>query len=205
MEAESLDRMPTNTSQQLDALFCLDTRFIRLRLVEEQDYLVLYELRKSKRARYLNAIDADALAQREYIRSARQKALLGEELYYAISAHPNADNVVGFIRLADLKGKPFFSFHSLITSPGAPSFLALDAIFTTLQIGFDILGHERSDMLTVRQENERMRLLHRTMGILTEDRIDGAWVYLSATGEKYRVRRAFFRRFGFGLETLPST
>ena len=196
--------MPSDETQGLHSLFQLDTRFIHMRLVEEQDYLVLYELRKSERARHLNTIDTDPLAQRHYIRSARQKALLGDELYYAISAHPQPDETAGFVRIADLKGKPFFSFHSLIVSPGAPAFLALDAIFTTLQIGFDVLGHERSDGLTVRPDNERMRSLHRAMGILTEDRIDGELVHLSATRERYRKRREFFLRFGFGLEKPPA-
>jgi len=204
MEAGSVERTPSNATRPLHTLFRLDTRFIHLRLVEELDYPLLYELRISERARYLNTIDGDPLKQREYIRSARQKALLGEELYYAISAHPNINKVAGFIRLADLNNKRFFSFHSLIVSPVAPAFLALDAIFTTLQIGFDVLGHERSDTLTVRLDNERMRALHRTMGILTEDRTDSEWVYLSATRKKYRSRREFFRRFGFGLENAPS-
>ncbi len=204
MEAGSVENMPGNATQPLHTLFRLDTRFIRLRLVEERDYLVLYNLRTSERARHLNAIDADPLAQREYIRSARQKALLGEELYYAMGAHPQPEKTAGFIRLADLKDRPFFSFHSLIVSPGAPAFLALDAIFTTLQIGFDVLRHDRSDALTLRTDNARMRSLHRTMGILTEDRVEGEWVYLSATKERYLERRAFFRRFGFGIENPPS-
>ena len=204
MEDRSVECTPSKATKRLHAIFRLDTRFIRLRLVEEQDYLVLYELRKSERARHLNAIDPDPFVQREYIRFARQKALLGEELYYAIGAQSLPDKAAGFIRLADLKDKPFFSFHSLIVSPGAPAFVALDAIFTTLQIGFDVLGHKQADALTVRPDNERMRSLHRTMGILTEDRVDSEWVHLSATSERYRERRDFFQRFGFGLANPPS-
>jgi hypothetical protein len=185
----------------LSSLYRLDTRFSRFRIVQESDYLLLHELRSSEGARYLHAVDSNPLAQRDYIRTSRQRARAGEDLYYAVSARAQLARPLGFIRIADLSGKPYFSFHSLIVRPDAPGFVAVDALFTVLQVGFEVLGHDRSDELSLIAGNERMRALHRAMGVLTEDRVEGDWVYLSATRERFLARRDFYRRYGFGIDT----
>jgi RimJ/RimL family protein N-acetyltransferase len=181
-------------------LYRLDTRFVRLRIVQEKDYLVLHQLRSSDAARYLHAIDSDPQLQREYIMRARLRARSGEDLYYAISTRTDLAKPVGFIRISDLLGKDHFSFHSLIVSSEAPSFVAVDALFTVLQVGFELLGYERSADLSLIAGNERMRALHRAMGILTEDRVEGEWVHLSANRSRFFERRDFYRRYGFGVD-----
>jgi len=183
----------------LRPLFRVGTRHFVMRLVEEGDYPELHRMRSAPEARHLHAIDPNPLLQLEYIRRAREKAKAGAEIYWALTIPTSISEPVGFVRIADLKTGDWFSFHSLVVDPKiAQPAIAIDAIFSVMKIGFDLLGLARADGLTVSIHHEKMLQIHRSMGILSETRIEDGYVHLSATRDAFQARRQVFERLGFG-------
>jgi hypothetical protein len=186
-------------SGDLRSLHRVRSRHFETRLVEEGDYVALHRLRSAPEARHLRAIDSDPLSQLEYIRRARERAIAGEEIYWALSLPNRTFQPIGFLRISDLTRKDWFSFHSLVVEPKtARPAVAIDAIFSVMKIGFDVLGFSRTEGLTVSIHHERMLQIHRSMGILAQTHIEDSFVHLAGSRDSFDARRATFERLGFG-------
>lgn len=183
----------------LHHLFRVETRHTRLRLVEESDYLRLYNLRRSPGVAFLKPIDADPLVQLDYIRVARRKAFQAEELYYAIEKKASGKEPFGFVRITDLRDGHTFGFHSLVIDPHAGPYCAVDAIIASFEIGFDRLGFSALAPFPIKEEHLRLRELFRKMQLGSETRVENGYVHIEVTRRQFHARQMFLRKLGFGL------
>ncbi|MFT0213779.1 GNAT family N-acetyltransferase [Pseudomonas sp. F1_0610] len=163
----------------------LESKTIRLRLVEEADAEFILSLRLDNRYnQFLSLVDSNLAGQISWIRSYKLEEKEKKQYYFVIE---RLDGVrCGTIRVYDLK-LDSFCWGSWILNENKTRYSALESAFLIYQFGFEILGYNKSHF-DVMKENKSVISFHKKMGanIVREDSINFYFEILKETVESTR-------------------
>ncbi|MBT9300652.1 GNAT family N-acetyltransferase [Pseudomonas sp. TAE6080] len=139
----------------------LESKTVRLRLIEENDAGFVLKLRLDKNYnQFLSSVAPSIEAQREWINKYKSDEQKGAQYYFIIE---RLDGVpCGTVRLYDFKGSSF-SWGSWILNEDKTRFAALESAFLVYQFAFEHLEFEKSHF-EVRKGNDRVISFHEKMG-----------------------------------------
>jgi len=139
----------------------LQSRTIRLRLIEPSDAEFVLSLRLDKRYnQFLSTVAADIQAQQKWIEKYKSDEANGIQFYFIIERIDGMP--CGTIRVYDLKADSF-CWGSWILNESKTRFAALESAFLIYEFGFGSLGFSKSHF-DVMKGNERVIRFHQKMG-----------------------------------------
>lgn len=147
----------------------LESKNIRLRLVEESDAEFILKLRLDDRYNlFLSAVSHNVQNQKNWINKYKQQEAEGKQFYFIIER--NDGTPCGTIRIYDLT-EDSFCWGSWILNDNKTRYAALESAFLIYRFGFENLGFEKSHF-DVMKGNEKVVSFHKKMGALQigEDR-----------------------------------
>jgi RimJ/RimL family protein N-acetyltransferase len=141
----------------------LESKTIRLRLVEESDAEFILKLRLDERYnKYISEVNPDVDAQRAWIRGYKKEELEGKQFYFVIEKLDGTP--CGTVRVYDLR-EDSFCWGSWILNENKTRFSALESAFLVYKFGFDVLGYRKSHF-EVMNGNEKVVSFHEKMGAI---------------------------------------
>lgn len=146
----------------------LDSKTIRLRLVEEKDAGFILDLRlDDKYNQFLSGVTPDLQAQVNWIRSYKNEENLGFQYYFIIEKLDGTP--CGTVRVYDIK-EDSFCWGSWILNEQKTHYSAIESAFLIYKFGFDYLNFEKSHF-DVMKGNKKVISFHEKLGakIVSED------------------------------------
>lgn len=139
----------------------LESKSLRLRLIEEADAEFIISLRLDERYnQYLSKVDPGVEAQQAWIRSYKADEHEKKQFYFIIE---RLDGVrCGTIRVYDLRPDSF-CWGSWILNEQKTRFAAVESAFLIYQFGFETLGYMKSHF-DVMKGNDGVIKFHKRMG-----------------------------------------
>lgn len=139
----------------------LESRTVRLRLVEEVDAKFILKLRLDKKYnQFLSSVSPDLQSQKDWIRNYKNDEEIKKQFYFIIE---RMDGVpCGTVRVYDLKNDSF-CWGSWILNEDKTHYAALESAFLVYKFGFKILGYKKSHF-DVMKENKKVISFHTKMG-----------------------------------------
>mgnify|MGYP003133674722 CR=1 FL=1 len=120
----------------------LESKTIRLRLVEEEDAEFILSLRMDERYKtFLSSVSPDVEAQKRWIKKYKIDEKNGSHYYFIIER--NDGRACGTVRIYDLKPDSF-CWGSWILNQDKTRYAALESAFLVYEFGFDYLRFEKS-------------------------------------------------------------
>lgn len=139
----------------------LESKTIRLRLVNELDAEFILKLRMDSRYnQFLSSVSADVQAQKDWINRYKKDEAEGSQFYFIIEKIDGTP--CGTIRVYDLK-EDSFCWGSWILNEDKTRYAAIESAFLIYQFGFENLGFHKSHF-EVMKGNERVISFHQKMG-----------------------------------------
>lgn len=139
----------------------LQSKSIRLRLIEESDAEFVLKLRLDERYnQYLSSVTPDLEAQKSWIAKYKGEEHEQIQFYFIIERIDGAS--CGTVRIYDLK-EDSFCWGSWILDESKTRYAALESAFLVYQFGFSTLGYKKSHF-DVRKGNEKVISFHEKMG-----------------------------------------
>lgn len=139
----------------------LDSKTIRLRLIEENDANFVLTLRlDSNYNQFLSAVTPDLDSQIVWIKKYKDDENAGKQFYFIIEKLDGTP--CGTVRLYDFT-EDSFCWGSWILNENKTRFSALESAFLVYQFAFDELGFTKCHF-DVRKGNEKVISFHEKMG-----------------------------------------
>ena len=139
----------------------LESKSIRLRLVEETDAEFILKLRlDEKYNQFLSEVTADLQSQKDWIKKYKKDEKDKKQFYFIIERLDGTPCGTG--RVYDLK-QDYFGVGSWILNEDKTRSAALESIFLVYKFGFEVLGFKKSHF-DVMKGNERVISFHKKMG-----------------------------------------
>lgn len=147
-----------------DELLFVESELISLRPANRSDVPLIYALRRSSRAKFLNPTSPDISHQYEYYENYLMRHNSGDEIYFVI-CDKRQKRDVGVTRVTNLTQHGRFGWEGLVIDSDATPGVAIDAIVTIYATGF--LGAKKSvcGPWKVPKGHLRVQRLHKNMGI----------------------------------------
>lgn len=141
----------------------LESKSIRLRLVEETDAEFILELRlNEKYNQFLSTVDPDLESQKKWIKNYKNDEFAKKQFYFIVERLDMTP--CGTVRVYDLK-EDSFSWGSWILNENKTRYSALESAFLIYKFGFEKLGYKKSNF-EVMKGNERVVSFHKRMGAI---------------------------------------
>ncbi|WP_288077677.1 GNAT family N-acetyltransferase [Pseudomonas sp.] len=139
----------------------LQSKTVKLRLIEEQDAEFVLKLRLDDRYnQFLSSVDPSVEAQKEWIKKYKTDESKGIQYYFIIDRHDGVP--CGTVRIYDLKDDSF-CWGSWILNENKTRYAALESAFLVYKFAFDKLKFKKSHF-DVRKGNDRVISFHEKMG-----------------------------------------
>jgi len=139
----------------------LESKTLRLRLVEENDADFILSLRLDERYNaFLSAVPPDAEAQKQWIKKYKHDEQAGNQYYFIIERIDGGP--CGTVRVYDLR-EDSFCWGSWILNQNKTRYAALESAFLVYEFGFEHLGFEKSHF-DVMKGNKGVIKFHQRMG-----------------------------------------
>jgi acyl dehydratase/RimJ/RimL family protein N-acetyltransferase len=139
----------------------LESKTIRLRLVDESDAKFILKLRMdSKYNQFLSSVSADLQSQKDWISKYKKDEEDGTQFYFIIERLDGTP--CGTIRVYDLR-EDSFCWGSWILNEEKTRYAAIESAFLIYLFGFEKLGFSKSHF-DVMKGNERVISFHKKMG-----------------------------------------
>ncbi len=169
----------------------LESKTIRLRLVEEDDADFILSLRLDERYnKFLSGVVNDLDKQRLWIRQYKIDEAAREQYYFIIERLDGSK--CGTVRLYDFKNDSF-SWGSWILNENKTRYAAVETALLIYKFGFDELSFSRSHF-EVLKENQNVISFHRKFGAKQVSE-DADYVYFNFTNESYKEKLQEFNKF----------
>lgn len=157
----------------------LESKTIRLRLVNELDAEFILKLRMDNRYnQFLSSVSADVQAQKDWINRYKNDEADGSQFYFIIEKLDGTP--CGTIRVYDLK-EDSFCWGSWILNEDKTRYAAIESAFLIYKFGFENLGFNKSNF-EVMKGNDRVISFHQKMGAVQVGE-DNDNVYFEITKE----------------------
>ena len=179
----------------------IKTKFCSYKPIELSDCKEIIRIRSSRNDSVLNTIDPSLSNQEAYFKSYHERFIKQHEFYFKISL-PNEKISQGLVRLTELDQVYRFNFQSLILTKNAPPFMAIDAIFTMYELGFERFNRDICGPWVVPKGGEKIRQLHKKMAIATEVMANDQYYFFIVTKDSFMSRKNYFKKLGFGVESI---
>ena len=141
----------------------LESKTIRLRLVNEDDADFILKLRLDERYnQFLSAVTPDLNAQREWIRKYKEDESCGVQYYFIIEKLNGGR--CGTVRVYDLREQSF-CWGSWILNEDKSKYSAVESAFLVYKFGFEVLGYSKSHF-DVMKGNDKVVSFHKRMGAI---------------------------------------
>lgn len=147
----------------------LQSKTIRLRLIEESDASFILKLRLDCRYnKFLSAVQNDLQAQIDWIREYKTYEDNNKQFYFIIERLDGTP--CGTVRIYDLR-EDSFCWGSWILNEDKTRYAAVESAFLVYKFGFENLGYKKSHF-DVMRENEKVIEFHQKLGavITNEDK-----------------------------------
>ncbi len=139
----------------------LESKTIRLRLVEETDAEFILKLRlDEKYNQFLSSVNPDLQSQKDWIKKYKDEEKAKNQFYFIIERLDRTP--CGTVRVYDLK-EDSFCWGSWILNEDKTRYAALESAFLVYKFGFEVLGFKKSHF-DVMKGNERVVSFHKNMG-----------------------------------------
>ncbi|WP_417532452.1 GNAT family N-acetyltransferase [Marinobacter lipolyticus] len=139
----------------------LESKTLRLRLVEESDAGFILNLRMDERYNnFLSAVTPDLESQKQWIRNYKSDEQAGKQFYFIIERKDGKP--CGTIRVYDLRDDSF-CWGSWILNQSKTRYAALESAFLVYEFGFGHLGFRKSHF-DVMKGNKGVIKFHQRMG-----------------------------------------
>ena len=139
----------------------LQSKTVRLRLVQESDAEFILKLRLDSRyQQFLSPVSPDVDAQKRWIRNYKVHEAEGQQFYFMIERNDGIP--CGTVRVYDLQADSF-CWGSWILNENKTRTAALESAFLVYQFGFGDLGFKKS-RFDVLKENTAVVSFHQKMG-----------------------------------------
>ena len=139
----------------------LQSKTVKLRLIEEQDAEFVLKLRLDDRYnQFLSSVNPSVEAQKEWIKKYKNDESEGIQYYFIIERHDGVP--CGTVRIYDLKDDSF-CWGSWILNEDKTRYAALESAFLVYKFAFDHLKFKKSHF-DVRKGNDRVISFHEKMG-----------------------------------------
>ena len=167
----------------------LESKTIRLRLVEEADAAFILSLRLDPKLNgYLSVVPSNVQKQIDWIRQYRCDEVAGRQFYFIIERIDRTS--CGTVRVYDLK-EDSFSWGSWILNEDKTRFAAVESAFLVYKFGFEVLGYKQSHF-EVMKGNLGVIRFHERMGA-TRVGEDEEYIYLTITKEAVELKAGELR------------
>lgn len=164
----------------------LESKSIRLRLIESADAEFILKLRVDERYnQFLSAVTPNIEMQREWIASYKNDEHKKLQYYFIIER--NDGTPCGTVRLYDFKGDSF-TWGSWILNEEKTPYSALESAFLVYRFAFDILKLNKSHF-EVRKGNSKVVSFHQKMGAVQTGEND-IELFFEITKEAVAVTRS---------------
>ena len=141
----------------------LESKSIRLRLVEELDAEFILKLRlDEKYNQFLSSVTADLQSQKDWIKKYKGDEKTKKQFYFIIERLDGTP--CGTIRAYDLT-QDSFCWGSWILNENKTHYAALESAFLVYKFGFEVLGFKKSHF-DVMKGNQRVISFHKKMGAI---------------------------------------
>ena len=141
----------------------LQSKTVRLRLIEEQDAEFVLTLRLDDRYnQFLSSVNPSIAAQKERIKKYKTDETEGTQYYFIIERLDGTP--CGTVRIYDLK-EDSFCWGSWILNENKTRYAALESAFLVYQFAFENLNFKKSHF-DVRKGNDRVISFHEKMGAI---------------------------------------
>ena len=139
----------------------LESKTVRLRLVEESDASFILSLRLDERYnQFLSKVSSDLESQKRWIRKYKEDESKGTQFYFIIE---KLDGVpCGTVRVYDLTSDSF-CWGSWILNENKTRYAAIESALLVYRFGFNSLGFEKSHF-DVMKGNDKVVRFHKQMG-----------------------------------------
>jgi RimJ/RimL family protein N-acetyltransferase len=139
----------------------LQSKTVKLRLIEEQDAEFVLKLRLDDRYnQFLSSVNPSVEAQKEWIKQYKNDESEGIQYYFIIERIDGTP--CGTVRIYDLKDDSF-CWGSWILNEDKTRYAALESAFLVYQFAFEHLNFTKSHF-DVRKGNDRVISFHEKMG-----------------------------------------
>ncbi|NCE92707.1 GNAT family N-acetyltransferase [Pseudomonas sp. L13] len=139
----------------------LQSKTVKLRLIEEQDAEFVLKLRLDDRYnQFLSSVNPSVEAQKEWIKQYKNDEVEGIQYYFIIERLDGTP--CGTVRIYDLK-EDSFCWGSWILNEDKTRYAALESAFLVYQFAFEHLDFAKSHF-DVRKGNDRVISFHEKMG-----------------------------------------
>lgn len=139
----------------------LESKTIRMRLVEEADAEFILKLRMDRKYnKFLSQVRQSVADQKKWIKDYKNKEERGEQYYFIIENKEKGP--CGTVRIYDLK-EDSFCWGSWILNNQKTRYAALESAFLVYDFGFSSLGYQCS-RFDVMKGNTSVIDFHRKMG-----------------------------------------
>lgn len=139
----------------------LESKSVRLRLVEEEDADFIMSLRLDDRYnKYLSKVNPGIEAQKQWIRSYKRDEMGGKQFYFIIERVDGTK--CGTVRIYDLNENSF-CWGSWILNEQKTRFAAIESAFLVYEFGFETLGYAKSHFEVMKGNNGVVKF-HKRMG-----------------------------------------
>jgi RimJ/RimL family protein N-acetyltransferase len=139
----------------------LQSKTVKLRLIEEQDAEFVLKLRLDDRYnQFLSSVNPSVEAQKEWIKQYKNDEVEGIQYYFIIERLDGTP--CGTVRIYDLK-EDSFCWGSWILNEDKTRYAALESAFLVYQFAFEHLDFTKSHF-DVRKGNDRVISFHEKMG-----------------------------------------
>jgi len=166
----------------------LESKTIRLRLVNELDAEFILKLRMDNRYnQFLSSVTADIQAQKTWINKYKTDEENGTQFYFIIEKLDGTP--CGTIRVYDLR-EDSFCWGSWILNEDKTRYAALESAFLIYQFGFEKLGFKKSHF-DVMKGNDKVISFHKKMGAVQVNE-DNDNFYFEITKESVADMRSKF-------------
>jgi hypothetical protein len=187
------------------SLSTIQTKYIKLKEIDQFDLEDIIKLRTSKSNNHLSIISSSIDDQRSYYESYRMKRSIGAEIYYKIIDKNKPQKMSGLVRLTEIDNTKKFSWESLIVADGAAPYTSLDAIITIYRVGFEELQREVCGPWTIPIKAKNVYNLHVKIGMAEELSQDQKFYHMIVKKQRFLDKFEFFRKLGFGLYKFHDT
>ncbi|WP_127555569.1 GNAT family N-acetyltransferase [Saccharospirillum alexandrii] len=141
----------------------LESKTIRLRLVEESDAPFILSLRLDERYnQFLSKVMADVESQKSWIKKYKEDESVGNQYYFIIERLDGSP--CGTVRVYDLKDDSF-CWGSWILNENKTRFSAIESALLVYDFGFQNLGFKKSHF-DVMKGNDKVIKFHKQMGAI---------------------------------------
>jgi len=169
-------------------MVALNSKTIKLRLVEESDAGFILELRLDKRYNsFLSPVDPDINKQKNWIREYKKKENAGIEFYFIIERLDGTP--CGTVRVYDLRPESF-SWGSWVLNENKTRYAALESAFLVYEFGFSNLGLSLA-RFDVMKKNEKVVSFHEKMGACKTGEDEKNFYFEMTKGAVQKARESF--------------